>query len=177
MEKHCDCEHSQYGTLYDQSLPELEFQRGIWQAAIDNNISKVKQLLLKGVNVNCRDSSGYTALHYASRNNFFDMVKMLIDNGACVNCITKAGGDSPLHRSAYMGNLEITKFLVKNGASIELQNKDGQTCLHKAVQQNNIEVVKYLVSIKSNIKNIVDNKGKTPEMYYVSEEMLKVLIN
>ena len=176
MQRHCECEHSKSGTLYDQSLPELEFQRGIWQAAVDNDIFRVKKLLLKGVDVNSRDSSGYTALHYASRNEFFEMVKILIDNGACVDCVTKAGGDSPLHRSTYIGNLKITEFLIKSGASIELQNNDGQTCLHKAVQQNNKEVVKYLLSVKPNVKNIKDNKGRTPEMYCVNEEILAMLI-
>ena len=45
-----------------QSLTEMDFERGIWQAALDGNVNRVKSLLDKGGDPDARDGSGYTAL-------------------------------------------------------------------------------------------------------------------
>ena len=161
----CLCPHANKGTFYDQSLSEIEFQRGIWQAALDNDLSRVKKLLNNGCDVNSTDSSGYTALHYAARSNHVDLVKFLISNGACVNCTTRAGGETPLHRAAYMGNLEVIQLLVSNKGSIFIQNNDGQTCLHKACQQDHYDVVKFILTNEPKVKFIKDNKSNHPVDY------------
>lgn len=44
------------------------------------------------------DKSGYTALHYASRNGHLDMCKLLVGKGANVNALTKLGKVSALQR-------------------------------------------------------------------------------
>jgi len=49
-------------SLYAQSLTEMDFERGIWQAALDGNVKRVRLLLDKGGDPDARDSSGYTAL-------------------------------------------------------------------------------------------------------------------
>ena len=41
---------------------ELEFERGIWSAAMDGEQKKVEKLLKGGVCPSATDSSGYTAL-------------------------------------------------------------------------------------------------------------------
>lgn len=40
----------------------MEFERGIWQAAVDGDEHKVEKLLAKGICANAKDSSGHTAL-------------------------------------------------------------------------------------------------------------------
>ena len=40
----------------------MEFERGIWLAAMDGDTEKVKRFLMKGTDPSCTDSSGYTAL-------------------------------------------------------------------------------------------------------------------
>ena len=43
---------------------ELEFERGLWQAASDGDTERVKRLLGSGHSANGKDSSAYTALVY-----------------------------------------------------------------------------------------------------------------
>ena len=45
-----------------QSLTEMDFERGIWQAALDGNVKRVRLLLDRGGDPDARDGSGYTAL-------------------------------------------------------------------------------------------------------------------
>ena len=40
----------------------MDFERGIWQAALDGNVKRVRLLLDKGWDPDARDGSGYTAL-------------------------------------------------------------------------------------------------------------------
>ena len=56
----CDC--SSKPSLYTQSLTEMDFERGIWQAALDNNVKRITAILDKGGDPDARDGSGYTAL-------------------------------------------------------------------------------------------------------------------
>ena len=40
----------------------MDFERGIWQAALDSDVNRVRKFLDKGTDPNLRDGSGYTAL-------------------------------------------------------------------------------------------------------------------
>lgn len=55
-------------------------------------------------------------------------------------------GTSPLHFVMLGNNLELAKWLIKNGAVIQ-KNLDGQTPLHWACKEGNIEMVKLLLNI------------------------------
>ena len=56
----CGC--SSTSSTYAQSLSEMDFERGIWQAALDGDVNRVRKFLDKGTDPNLRDGSGYTAL-------------------------------------------------------------------------------------------------------------------
>jgi hypothetical protein len=61
------CECCQLGSNLGQQMHELDFERGIWGAALQNDRPRVKRLLDNGTHANARDYAGYTALHYAAR--------------------------------------------------------------------------------------------------------------
>lgn len=85
-----------------QTLEELDFERGIWYAAQYGDLERVNKLVQDGCQVDKRDSAGYTALHYASRNGRSQVCKFLIEHGADVNAVTR-GGASALSRAASAG--------------------------------------------------------------------------
>lgn len=57
------CNHATaYGSTH-QSLDELEFERGIWKAALDGDMKRATMLIQRDSEcVNRTDTSGYTAL-------------------------------------------------------------------------------------------------------------------
>ena len=120
----------------------------------------MEYLLKKGTSANAEDSAGYTALHYGARNGHCKVCQLLLQNGANVNALTRAGQATPLHRAATQGHVEITDLLLKSGADPNIGDADGFTALHRAVISNSGSVCKLLVS-KTNPKN-VDNSGRTP---------------
>jgi hypothetical protein len=56
----CGC-HSASSSVH-QTLDEMEFERGLWSAALSGQVEEVENRLAKGEDVNARDKSGYTAL-------------------------------------------------------------------------------------------------------------------
>lgn len=123
-------------------------------------MNRVDYLLKKGTPINIEDYSGYTALHYGARNGHNKICKLLLENGANVNALTRSGQATALHRAATQGHNEIAEFLLKSGANPNIRDADGYTALHRAVISNSVPVCKLLLS-KTDLK-IVDNKGRTP---------------
>lgn len=160
-----DCsDHSSGAPSVHQTLDEMEFERGIWSAAVSGDLEEVQRRLGKGENANRTDSSGYTALHYASRNNHLSICELLLRSGADVNSITKSGV-TPLHRAAYKGNTEIVQLLLRRGACPTLQDSDGKIPLHKAVEMEKSDIIDILVKEFPQSVSIKDNKGQSPGSY------------
>lgn len=110
------------------------------RAILANDINKVEQLIEEGVDLNARPYYGlYGWLNYfyhvytetplclAARCNRFEIVKLLVENGADVNLSCGEGGSTPLY-CAIEGNgmdselnFDIAYYLIAHGADI---NKD-----------------------------------------------------
>ncbi|KAK2837592.1 hypothetical protein Q5P01_014804 [Channa striata] len=143
--QHCSCcSHPVSTPSVCQTLNEMDFERGIWSAAMDGDLERVRSLVQKGTDPNMRDSSGYTAMHYASRSGHLGVCKFLFENGACASPQTP-GGATPLHRSAYCGHLDVVRLLLQHRANPKLCDDDGATPLHKAAECGHADVCQLLV--------------------------------
>ncbi|GIY75421.1 ankyrin repeat domain-containing protein 39 [Caerostris extrusa] len=135
----CHGHHDSYRYGVSQSLDELAFEKGIWGAALDGNVEKLKSILSRGEDPSICDPSGYTALHYAARNGKEDICKILLEHGANPNAQTH-GGATPLHRAAFVA-------------------------LHKAAQRLHFEVCQMLVTAKPELLNMKDKNDLKPFQY------------
>ncbi|XP_035739588.1 ankyrin repeat domain-containing protein 39-like [Vespa mandarinia] len=142
-----------------QSLSEIEFERGIWYAAQYNDKDKVERFLKKGISADIEDSAGYTALHYAARNGYYQICEMLLQYGANVNARTRCGQATALHRAATQGHDRVVESLLKYGANANLKDADGYTALHRALIGARVSICKSLIPHSD--LSIVDNKNRT----------------
>ncbi|XP_045177598.2 protein phosphatase 1 regulatory subunit 12A-like [Mercenaria mercenaria] len=67
--------------------------------------------------LNQRNHTGLTALHYAVLTNNLDSVKLLLNHGANVSSQDEYGF-SPLHTAAALGFLQVTTLLIIHGADV-----------------------------------------------------------
>ena len=90
--------------------------KGIINAATNGDLASVQAYLDAGVNINSRDSNGWTPLHWAASEDYDQIVKLLIDNGAKIN-VKDDLGDTPLD----FADIETSKLLISNGAKTGLE--------------------------------------------------------
>ncbi|XP_018085379.1 BCL-6 corepressor-like protein 1 isoform X2 [Xenopus laevis] len=76
--------------------------------------------------INHRDNAGYTALHEACARGWTDILQLLLDNGANVNCSAQ-DGTRPIHDAVVNDNLETVWLLLSYGADPTLATYSGQT--------------------------------------------------
>lgn len=168
-----DCHHRIAVSSSHQTLDEMDFERGIWSAALEGNIARVRQLLASGTNVDSIDMAGYTALHYAARSGSIDVCEVLLQSSANVNAVTRAGLATPLQRAALAGKEQVLELLLKYGADPKLQDMDGRTALHRAAEAGHVGIVKRLCQVCPELVNIRDKYDKLPCDYAVGKKYVQ----
>jgi len=140
------------------------------------NENVVKFLISCGANVNQKLGNGETPLIYAIKNpinsnknsyvfSYFNeqedeeqqkniwkkenIIKILIENGADVNCEDNHGYNPLMHiiKAENDNNLKIINYLVEHGADINKADKHGNNALSLAMNNNNDILVKYLLDL------------------------------
>lgn len=101
-----------------------------------------------------KNSKGETLLHIACAIDREDIVQLLVNLGADVNCVSTDFEDTPLHFACFEGNINIFKLLVNHGAKVDTANRSGKTPLHYACRYS-FELVKFLLEHGANylVKN------------------------
>ncbi|XP_065603672.1 ankyrin repeat domain-containing protein 39 [Cyrtonyx montezumae] len=144
-----------------QSLPEMDFERGIWAAARDGDETRVLHLLERRGEPSQPDLAGYTALHYASRNGHLGVCRLLLQHGAHCNARTP-GGATALHRASYCGHVAVARLLLAHGADPAAADGDGRTSLHKAAERGHRELCVLLLQHGPALRAARDAKGRRP---------------
>ena len=86
-------------------------------------IGTVKALLELGASVNETSADGATVLHFATQNDFFEIVQELVKHGAELHASTP-GGMTPILCTE---SADMVSTLVKLGANVNDQTKDGMS--------------------------------------------------
>ncbi|KFY38616.1 hypothetical protein V494_04301 [Pseudogymnoascus sp. VKM F-4513 (FW-928)] len=132
-------------------------------AVIAQNKDQVTDLLFGHAAINIKDSSSNDPLHYAAQSGNHEIVALLLRFGADV--YSKDDFErTPLHMA--MGHIDVVKTLLKDGALLSSQDRNGDTPFHY-VFYNALEIRQQFSIIDVLLKhdcdlNIENNSGQTP---------------
>ena len=99
-------------------------------------------------------------LRDATDEGYLDIVKCLVMNGADVNTHDDHGATPLMMVCCHHGQTNAITYLIKNGAILHLQDKDGWTALHFAVYWENFTNVRELLASGASQRR--NNEGLTP---------------
>lgn len=141
----------------------------------------IKLLLEKGLEVNDKDQSGQTPLHFAVFRESFELVEFLLKNGAGVDEVTNVKKARPIFLAVSHKCKEIVKLLLASGANISHQDNNGNNVLHRAVllSTDNEEMVRILLDSGADT-NTRNNEGYSPLHLAIkmeSKKIVEILLN
>jgi ankyrin repeat protein len=153
------------------------------RAAMANVLIIVEVLLANNADVSIKDSEGHTALDLAKkgsdiavilrhfvgeedlsgaviRGNVSEVKQLLKSNPELMNRVDGMGRTS-LFWAVFVGQNELAKLLVDEGANVNIADNSGSTVLHLATRRTDLDIVKLLLAHKAEV-NVTDNEGFTP---------------
>lgn len=102
--------------------------KAIIDAVNNNNLAKVRELLLDGVDANARDKDGHTPLMLAVANGRHQIAPLLIMLGADVNAKDN-NGFTPLMFAAGAVDEKMVRLLLQSGADANMKSNEGYNAL------------------------------------------------
>ncbi len=151
-----------------------QFQASPLQWAIEKKLSNIAEVLIpKIIDVNVKDDKGRTLLSFASAEGLTKVVELLLEKGADATiCESTEEKDSPLHRAAFNGHLDIVKVLAEK-TNVNILNDNWDTPMNIGI--NHPKIVKYLLLEKNADPDIKNIDGKTLIHYLADGQDLDIL--
>lgn len=147
---------------------DLSTDKDILSAVYDSiskdDITKLRELLKENPQLIELKEFGATfnktLLHYAAHKGFMEMCKLLYSIGANVN--SSIDGDTPLCEASTEGHIDVVKWLIENGATVDGVFSTVASPLMCAIIFGHNEIAKYLIYKGADINRIHLNLYQTP---------------
>ena len=128
------------------------------------NTRAAELLITQGADVDIRNNNGITPLHYlCTKEGNVEIYEKLISRDR-VNILNNAG-ESLLLCAVNKNFMKIVKYLINNGADVDLGDLNGYNPLHHSCSIGNKRMVLYLVKQGKAYLNARDINGMSPFLY------------
>ena len=161
------------GTLDADGMTQAQLDYEFLGAVLENDLEEVCNYLRRGANIEIRtdqvgrphhrSEESATALMIAGRNNYSDLARLLLSNGADVDSTggLAGGGWAALHIAAYEDHADVARVLLDGGGDVNVLSSGGDPPLYQAAHWGRADMVKLLLSRGAD-PDIQANTGVTP---------------
>ena len=133
------------------------------------DVSKVKQFLQANKDPElktCVDATKKSPLHIVANDGYLSIVELLIMNGFNVNARDRTL-KTPLHYACLNGHDSVADTLIKSGADVKAKDSLGRSSIHFSVCSSSAILPQLMLSIKPELINDLDNRGRNPMHFAV----------
>ena len=135
-------------------------------AAMRDDVPRVRALLREGADVNAAQGDGMTALHWAAENGNHELARTLVVAGARVDVVTRLGDYTPLHIASRKGHADVVRTLLDAGADPgKRTDPAGVRPLHYAAGAGSVEAVQALLDAGADVDVREARWSQTPLMF------------
>jgi ankyrin repeat protein len=127
-----------------------EDQKCLITAAREGQLDEVKELMRKGLDIDCELKYGSSALMIAASRGHNEIVRLMASAGAKVNRRNKFG-ISALSEAAERGHHVVLRTLVEFGADVNMLHNNGGTAILAAAIRRDLKTVKVLLELGANV--------------------------
>jgi len=127
-----------------------EDQKCLIIAAREGQLDVVKELMRKGLDIDCELKYGSSALMIAASRGHNEIVRLMASAGAKVNRRNKFG-ISALSEAAERGHRVVLRTLVELGADVNMLHNNGGTAILAAAVRRDMKTVKVLLELGANV--------------------------
>jgi ankyrin repeat protein len=137
------------------------------ESAKRGDLARVRELIGKGADVNCRGEYGYTPLLTAVRYNRLEVAENMIAKGAKINIDTDVDwqqeewGFTPLLWAVNNSYVDMVALLLGNGASVGRQGRGRDVPLIIAARNNCLPLVDMLIAKGAKVDESDETGGQT----------------
>lgn len=152
------------------------------------NLEELNNYIKNGGNIN-EICDGESLLHFAidnCQNNYFEVIELLLNNGADINSTQSYLKEIPLHRicARIKPKIEVVKLLLERGSEVNTENIAGKTPLFYCNFNFSVELLRLLINYGADIKHTDKYNNTILHDDYVMcgdkddfEEYLKVILS
>lgn len=160
-----EIEEKQLSSLQRLLTLGIPFTSDMFAEYIAKDKTEICDLFLDaGMITSAYNGEGVPMLCVAARNECFDKVKWLLENGADINAVSHDRGYTPVMDAVWRKNFEITEYLIEAGADLSVVSSDGQPILVLAVGNGDYKIVDLLLKNGAN-PDIQDSMGMSARGY------------
>ncbi|RZC41468.1 E3 ubiquitin-protein ligase MIB1, partial [Asbolus verrucosus] len=95
-----------------------------------------------------KKDDGYTALHLAALNNHVEVAEQLVLHGKANMDLQNVNLQTALHLAVERQHTQIVRLLVREGANLNIADKDGDTPLHEALRHHTLSQLRQLQDVQ-----------------------------
>ena len=161
-------------------------QKSISKIIEEGNLDELKAFVKSGGDVNSKYDDK-SLLHFAIDNcekNYFEVIELLINNGADLSSHQSYFKETPLHRicARRKPRIDVVELLLDRGSKVNAENISGKTPVFHCSFSYSVELLNLLVKHGADIKHTDKYKNTLLHDDYLDcntenfEEFLKILI-
>ncbi|NIP28611.1 MAG: hypothetical protein GWN67_28130 [Phycisphaerae bacterium] len=148
------------GNLVDLLLAGETMYPTLHLSAAKGDLAGIKSFIEKGINIDEKDTIGWTPFLWAASTGRINVCQFLISKGDNVNAKNQ-DGVTPLHVACLFGQKDVAKLLIRKNVDINAKADEGFTPLHIAALRGNEEIIKLLLDKEASV-NEKNQDGETP---------------
>ncbi|KAK1464153.1 hypothetical protein CMEL01_12914 [Colletotrichum melonis] len=113
---------------------DLSWRTPLHDAASEGSLAIVEMLLRHDAHIDAQTRQGQTPLYLSILQDHLSVAELLVKKGANLQILNTNKRWTALHHAAWTGSILMVEMLIRNGADVDAQDRQGYTAQHLALQ-------------------------------------------